>query len=67
MLTTFEDRINKESYISNNLNKAMIKTELEDMVLLTGDKQKITWLGGEILGSILLDCVCSANVAGEGW
>ena len=49
----------------------MMKVEREgeaDLVILfTRDKQKITGLGGKTLGSLLLDCGCSANVAGEGW
>ena len=67
VLATFEDGIKKDSYITNNLNKTMMKAELEDVTLITGDKEKITGLGGETLGSILLDCSCSTKVAGEGW
>ena len=61
---TFEDGTNKKSYITN-LNKAMRKAELEDVALITGDKQKIPGLGGETLGSIL-DCRCFTNVARDG-
>ena len=68
---TYEDEMNKESYITDNLNEYIMKVERENkinnLILFTGEKQKITGLGGETLILILLDSGCSANVAGEGW
>ena len=62
---------NNEAFFTDNLNESMTKVEQEneadDIILFTGNKQKITGIGGEMLGSLLLDCGCSANVAGEGW
>ena len=68
---TNEDEASEEANVTDELNEFMMKVEQEkeiaNMILFTGDKQKITGLGGETLRSILLDCGCSANVAGEGW
>ena len=61
----------EESYFTDNLAGIMRKVEeggeAEDIILYTGSRKKITGLGGEMLGSLLLDCGCSSNVAGEGW
>ena len=61
----------EESYFTDNLAGIMRKVEeggeAEDTILYTGSMKKITGLGGEMLGSLLLDCGCSSNVAGEGW
>ena len=61
----------EEAYFTDNLAGIMRKMEqsgeAEDIILYTGSRKKITGLGGETLGSLLLDCGCSSNVAGEGW
>ena len=50
----------KEAYFTDNLNESIMKVEGEgeayDMILFTRGKQKITGLGGQMLGSLLLDC-----------
>ena len=66
-----EDVMDEESYITNHLDESMMKAEQEgeikDVAFFTRDKQKITGLSDETLGSILLDCGYSANATGEGW
>ena len=46
---TNDDVMNRESYITNNLNEPMMKVEqekeIDNMILFTTDKQKITGLG----------------------
>jgi hypothetical protein len=39
----------------------------EDVIMYTNNKEKIAHLGGECLGSALLDCGCTSNVMGEAW
>ena len=61
----------EESYFTDTLAGIMRKVgqggEAEDIILYTGSRKKVTGLSGETLGSLLLDCGCSSNVAGEGW
>ena len=42
------------------------KGKVEDIILFSGRKE-LKGLVNETLGSLLLDCGCSKNVAGEGW
>ena len=49
------------------MTKVEKENEAKDIILFTGNKRKITGLGGAMLGSLLLDCGCLANMAGEGW
>ena len=66
-----EETEEEEAYFTSNLAGVMRKVEqrgeAEDIILFTSNKQRITELGGETLGCLLLDCGCSSNVAGEGW
>ena len=41
--------------------------EAEDIVMYSSNKNKISPLGSESLGSALLDCGCSSNVMGLAW
>ena len=37
VLATFEDGINEESYITNDLNESMMEAELENVALFKGE------------------------------
>ena len=49
-------------------NKHKMSREEDDVILYTGnDKEKMSSLGSETLGRLLLDSGCTRNVCGEDW
>ena len=51
----------------SSMKKMVDNGTAEDVILYTSNKDKISNLGGECLGSALLDCGCTSNVMGEAW
>ena len=56
----------EESYIMENKRDVLVKEE--DAILFTSNnKERISSLGSETLGRLLLDTGCTKNVCGQTW
>ena len=51
----------------NGVRKIATDGAAEDVIMYASNKEQIANLGGECLGSALLDCGCTSNVMGEAW
>ena len=57
-------------FFTDNLEKAIKiakNKKANNLILLANNNKQIRELGEETLNSLLLDCRCSSNVAGDGW